>query len=68
LILDAHGLPTPLRFDFVDKMIELAVHSAREDAIRFNVTPETEGGISETGVPVLGVRNIPWPGSRTRDR
>lgn len=61
LILDGYGLPARHRADFLDKMIEYAVHSAREDAIEANVTYETTSAISGGGYPVLW--GITW---RTR--
>jgi hypothetical protein len=52
LLLDGYGLGFPERGDVVDKMIEFAVHSARDEAIGGRVTPESVA-IDESGYPVL---------------
>jgi hypothetical protein len=51
LILDGYGLPARQRGDFVDKMIEFAVHDARAEAVLAEVVPETTTGTTETGYP-----------------
>jgi hypothetical protein len=52
LVLDGYGLANSDRVGFVDRMIELAVWSARDEAIECNVAPDT---VSPTagGFPVL---------------
>lgn len=52
LILDGYGLDYSDRVGFVDRMIHLAVWSAREEAIDFNVVPDTTSP-SPSGYPVL---------------
>jgi hypothetical protein len=52
LILDGYGLDYSDRVGFVDRMIHLAVWSAREEAIEFNVVPDTASP-SPNGFPVL---------------
>ena len=53
LLLDAYGLPTAERVGFVDRMIEFAVHSARAEAVRYGVTPDTATAVDPSGYPVL---------------
>jgi hypothetical protein len=65
LIVDGYGLPARDRAGFVDKMIELAVHGARDDAVRFGLTPETRSAVAESGFPVAWavtwqVRSASW--------
>ena len=60
-MVDAYGLTSSQRLGFVDKMIEFAIHGARQEAVEYDVTPETEQAISESGFPVLWA--ITW---RTR--
>lgn len=52
-ILDAYGLPTGRRADLVDRMIELAIHAARAEAISAKVTPESRRAVDADGYPVL---------------
>jgi hypothetical protein len=52
LIADGYGLDRELRHGFVDRMIELAIRSAREEAIEYHVTPETASPAPE-GFPIL---------------
>jgi hypothetical protein len=52
LVLDGYGLAKSDRVGFVDRMIQLAVWSAREEAIEFNVVPDTASP-SPSGFPVL---------------
>jgi hypothetical protein len=64
LILDGYELAQRLRRGFVDKMIEFAVHSARQEAAAAGVTPES-GAIDDSGYPVLWavtwrVRSASW--------
>jgi len=51
LVLDGYGLDKIDRVGFVDKMVELAVHSARADAVDYNVTPDTRTGIGDDSFP-----------------
>ena len=50
---DAYGLERSRRTGFVDKMIELAVHAARQEAIDHSVTAETTSGVADDGFPYL---------------
>ena len=52
LILDGYGLDFSDRVGFVERMIHLAVWSAREEAVEHNVTPE-RASPSPGGFPVL---------------
>ena len=52
-ILDGYGLSTRRRTEVVDRMIELAVHSARAEAVMAGVTPETADAVDPEGYPVL---------------
>lgn len=52
-ILDAYGLPTARRAELVDRMIELAIHAARAEAVSADVTPESESAVDADGYPVL---------------
>jgi hypothetical protein len=52
LILDGYGLANSDRVGFVDRMINLAVRSAREEAIEFDVVPDTLSP-SPSGFPIL---------------
>lgn len=61
LLLDGYGLPAGERVGFVDKMIEIAIHSARAEAGEHMVTADTTRAVSATGYPVLWA--ITW---RTR--
>jgi Phosphotransferase enzyme family len=53
LFLDGYGLPAAERTGFVDAMIEFAVHSARHEAVRCGVTPDTTAAVDPAGYPVL---------------
>jgi hypothetical protein len=52
LILDGYGLRREDRRDFVDRMIQLAIWSAREEAIEHHVTSDTVSP-SPDGYPIL---------------
>ena len=52
LLVDGYGLATAERTGFVDTMIEFAIHSARDEAVLGQVTPET-GAVDEKGYSVL---------------
>jgi hypothetical protein len=53
LILDGYRLPGAKRHGFVDRMIELAVHSARAEAIEHKVDPDSIRAVSAEGYPVM---------------
>jgi hypothetical protein len=64
LIADGYGLGRSARVDFVDRMIQLAVRSAREEAIGHDVTPDTESPTTD-GYPILWavtwrIRSAAW--------
>lgn len=52
LILDGYGLEHSERLGFVNRMIRLAIWSAREEAIEADVRPDTQSPTS-SGFPVL---------------
>lgn len=52
LILDGYGLSREHRQGFVDKMIEFAVRSTRDEAVLYHVDPDTPSP-SPTGFPLL---------------
>lgn len=52
-ILDGYGYPSRDRAEFIDRMIELAVHAARAEAVMAHVTPESTEAVDEKGFPVL---------------
>jgi hypothetical protein len=52
LLLDGYELPSRRRRGFVDKMVEFAVHSARDEAVQAGVTPES-AAVDASGYPVL---------------
>jgi Phosphotransferase enzyme family len=65
LMLDGYGLPAGQRGSFVDKMITMAVHSARAEAAEAGVTPQTTTGVTGTGYPFAWaitwrVRSASW--------
>jgi hypothetical protein len=53
LILDGYGLSTRDRDGFVDRMIELAVHAARADAVEYGVSEASTAAVAPDGYPVL---------------
>ena len=52
LILDGYGLARDERLGFVDKLAEMAVRSARQEAIDHDVGPDSTA-IAADGFPVL---------------
>lgn len=52
-ILDGYRLPPEQRPGLVDRMIEVAVQSARAEAVLAEVTPESTEAVSPDGYPVL---------------
>jgi thiamine kinase-like enzyme len=52
LIADGYRLSPSDRVDFVDRMIQLAIRSAREEAVRYDVAPPTESPAPD-GYPIL---------------
>lgn len=60
LIVDGYRLAAEHRVGFVDKMAEVAIRSAREEAIGYEVTPQSPA-VAADGFPVLW--SITW---RTR--
>lgn len=53
IFIDAYGLTREQRLGFVDRMVEIAVHSAREEAMLTEIRPETTRAVDEHGFPVL---------------
>lgn len=60
-IMDGYRLPTSQRAALVDRMIEVAVQSARHEAISGGVTPDSTSAVAADGYPTLWA--ITW---RTR--
>jgi hypothetical protein len=52
-ILDGYGLARGRRPELVDRMIEVAVRSARAEAVGAGVTPESTEAVGPDGYPVL---------------
>ncbi|GHF42540.1 aminoglycoside phosphotransferase (APT) family kinase protein [Deinococcus metalli] len=52
-IMDGYGLPADGRADLVDRMIDVAVQSARAEAILGGVTPDSTEAVSAEGYPTL---------------
>lgn len=52
-LLDGYDLAASRRAELVDRMIELAVHGARLEAVLANVKPESQEAIDANGYPVL---------------
>jgi len=52
-ILDGYGFPSTRRIEVIDRMIELAVHAARAEALMANVQPESAEAVDSDGYPVL---------------
>ena len=52
LLLDGYGLGRDDRRDFVDRMIQLAIWSAREEAVEHHVAPDTVSPTPD-GYPIL---------------
>ncbi|WP_217631006.1 phosphotransferase [Modestobacter sp. DSM 44400] len=53
LLLDGYGTPAAERAGFVDLLLEVAVRSARAEAVEQAVTPESTTAVTATGYPVL---------------
>ena len=53
LLIDAYGLGRSERAGFVDKMAEIAVHSARAEAVQHQVTADTTVAVAASGYPVM---------------
>jgi hypothetical protein len=53
LLVDAYGLGMSERVGFVDKMAEIAVHSARAEAIQYEVTGDSTIAVDPSGYPVM---------------
>jgi hypothetical protein len=50
---DAYRLPSARRYEFVDQMVEIAIHSARQDAVEYDIRPDTAICVSSSGYPFL---------------
>ncbi|HET7357481.1 MAG TPA: phosphotransferase [Nocardioidaceae bacterium] len=53
LILDGYGLDRSRRSELVERMIEVAVHAARAEAVRAGVHPDSSQAIDNDGYPIL---------------
>lgn len=65
LLVTSYGLELDQRAGFVDKMIEFAVHSARQEAADYDVGPDATTAVGDDGYPVLWgitwrVRSASW--------
>ncbi|SNY46883.1 phosphotransferase [Paractinoplanes atraurantiacus] len=52
-IVDGYGLPRSARDDLVDRLSDVAIHSARHEAIAEHVTVDSTEAISPNGYPIL---------------
>lgn len=52
-IADGYGLSKAARIGLVDRIIEVAVRSARAEAVMHDVRPESTNAVDESGYPVL---------------
>jgi hypothetical protein len=52
-ILDGYELPSDRRGDVVERMIEVAVHAARAEAVMADVHPDSTEAVDAHGYPVL---------------
>jgi hypothetical protein len=71
-ILDGYGLDMQRRAGFVYRMIEVAVQSARAEALAHKVEPESTRAVSDSGFPILwGItwraRSAAWMLSHRRE-
>jgi hypothetical protein len=53
LLVDAYGLDTSERVGFVDRLAEIAVHSARAESAQYQVTADTTDAVAASGYPVM---------------
>lgn len=53
LLLDGYRLPAAARTGFTDKLITVAVHAARAEAVTYDVTPDTTVAVTPSGYPLL---------------
>lgn len=51
--LDGYGLDRSRRSELVERMIEVAVHAARAEAVRAGVHPDSSQAIDNDGYPIL---------------
>jgi hypothetical protein len=52
-IVDGYGLAAHRRDDLVDRLADVAVHSARFEAVDNGVTPDSTAAVNDDGYPVL---------------
>lgn len=52
-IVDGYGLPQDQRGDLVDRLVDVAAHSARHEVAEHAVTPSTDEAVAADGYPVL---------------
>ena len=53
VFLDGYGLPRDARPAFVSRIAELAIHEARDEAIKGGVTRSSTEGVLDNGYPIL---------------
>jgi Ser/Thr protein kinase RdoA (MazF antagonist) len=52
-IVEAYGLERSSRSDFVDLLLDVALESARDDAVRYGVTLESAAAVAADGYPIM---------------
>ncbi|GLW35126.1 phosphotransferase [Actinoplanes regularis] len=52
-IVDGYGLPRAARDELVDRLADVAIHSARHEAIAEGVTIDSTAAIADNGYPIL---------------
>ena len=52
-IADGYGLPAADRDDLVDRLADVAIHSARSEAVGHRVTMDSRDAVTADGYPVL---------------
>jgi hypothetical protein len=52
-IVDGYGLPRAARDDLVDRLADVAIHSARHEAVAEGVTIDSTAAIADNGYPIL---------------
>ena len=64
-MFDGYGVPRRSRPALLDRLVEVAIHAARAEAIDGGVTPENDAGVTDDGYPLLWaiawrVRSASW--------
>lgn len=53
ILIDGYGVTKEERLSVFDRMVSLAIHEARAEAVAANVTPDSSDAIREDGYPLL---------------